>query len=142
MRISVWNHDLSDSYLRQVTQLGADCIDFGGGDAFPGTREQGYPDLDHVREIKRRIRAWGLDINRVTLPNIGEKFMKSLPGGEQELDSDLDLLIEFHDPPGMFGFVRLENELSELLGVQVDLVMKSALKPNIGRYILNEVQLV
>ena len=87
IRISVWNHDLSDSYMRQVTQLGADCIDFGSGDAFPGTREQGYPDLDQVREIKKRIRTWGLDINRVTLPNISEKFIESLPDGEQELEN-------------------------------------------------------
>ena len=39
IRISVWHRDLSDSYLRQVTQLGADCIDFGNADAFPGVRE-------------------------------------------------------------------------------------------------------
>jgi mannonate dehydratase len=87
MKISVWSHDLSDSYMRQVTQLGADCIDFGSGEAFPGTQEQGYPDLDQVREIRKRIRTWGLDINRVTLPNISEKFIDSLPGGEQELEN-------------------------------------------------------
>jgi mannonate dehydratase len=70
-----------------VTQLGVDCIDFGSGNAFPGTQEQGYPDLAQVREIKKHIRTWGLDINRVTLPNIGDRFVKSLPGGEQELDN-------------------------------------------------------
>lgn len=70
MRISVWHGDLSDSYLRKVTQLGADCLDFGGGDFWPGVKEQGYPDLDEVVRIRRRIRSWGLDINRVTLPDI------------------------------------------------------------------------
>ena len=35
MRISVWDGGLSDSYLKQVTQLGADCIDFGNGGSFP-----------------------------------------------------------------------------------------------------------
>jgi len=34
---------------------------------------------------------------------------------------------------------ELEEYLSELLGVRVDLVMKSALKPRIGRQILKEV---
>ena len=43
MKISVWDGGLSDSYLKQVTQLGADCIDFGGGNSFPGVEEQGYP---------------------------------------------------------------------------------------------------
>jgi hypothetical protein len=36
--------------------------------------------------------------------------------------------------------VELENYLSDLLEVKVDLVMKSALKPNIGKRILNEVK--
>ncbi|MBL7199221.1 MAG: mannonate dehydratase [Anaerolineae bacterium] len=87
MRISVWNQDLSDRYLRQVTQLGADCIDFGGGDAFPGVREQGYPDLDGVLAIRKRIRSWGLDINRVTLPDITTRFVEGLPGGERDLEN-------------------------------------------------------
>ena len=46
---------------------------------FPGVKEQGYPDLDELIKIRKRIRSWGLDINRVTLPNISEKFLKGLP---------------------------------------------------------------
>ena len=80
MKISVWDGGLSESYLKQVTQLGADCIDFGSGNAFPGVDEQGYPDLDEVLKIKKRIRAWGLDINRVTLPNITEKVYDRTTG--------------------------------------------------------------
>jgi mannonate dehydratase len=87
MKISVWDGGLSDSYLKQVIQLGADCIDFGRGNAFPGVNEQGYPDLDELLKVKKRIRSWGLDINRVTLPDITEKFMKGLPGGEKELEN-------------------------------------------------------
>jgi mannonate dehydratase len=95
MRISVWHSALSDSYLKQVTQLGADCLDFGQGDFFPGVREQGYPDLDELLKIKKKIRAWGLDINRVTLPDITEKFMKNLPGGEKELENTCNALKVF-----------------------------------------------
>ena len=87
MRISVWDGDLDEGYLRQVTQLGADCIDFGRGDAFPGVGEQGYPDLDSVIQIRARIRSWGLDINRVTLPDITARFMNNLPGCERELEN-------------------------------------------------------
>jgi len=82
MRISVWHGDLSDAYLRTVTQLGADCLDFGGGDFWPGVKEQGYPDLDEVVRLRRRIRSWGLDINRVTLPDITSGFM----AGEDEAE--------------------------------------------------------
>lgn len=87
MRISVWAKDLSDSYLRQVTQLGADCIDFNRAEDFPGVREQGYPDAEAVRAIKRKVRSFGLDVNRVTLPNISERFMQGLPGSEVELEN-------------------------------------------------------
>ena len=86
IRVSVWHYDLSDRYLRQITQLGADRVDFGGGDAFPGVREQGFPDLDAVVETRKKLRSWGLDINRVTLPDISRQFMNDLPGGEQEVE--------------------------------------------------------
>lgn len=87
IRISVWNGDLSDAYLRLVTQLGADCIDFGGGDFFPGVKEQGYPDLDQLLQIRKRLRGWGLEINRVTLPNLTDAFMLGQDGGDRELDN-------------------------------------------------------
>ncbi len=59
--------------------------------------------------------------------------------GEEGEASDLDVLVEFDAPPTFFGFIELEDKLSSLLGVKVDLVMKSALRPEIGRRILAEV---
>ncbi len=61
--------------------------------------------------------------------------------GEQENRSDIDILVSFEETAriDLIKFVELENYLSELLGVKVDLVMKSALKPVIGRRILKEV---
>jgi hypothetical protein len=58
---------------------------------------------------------------------------------EQKADSDLDLLVTFSQTPGLLRFIELENHLSDLLNVKVDLVMKDALKPNIGKHILLEV---
>jgi predicted nucleotidyltransferase len=58
---------------------------------------------------------------------------------EQHPDSDLDMLVTFSETPSLLKFIALENYLSDLLGVKVDLVMQDALKPNIGRYILREV---
>lgn len=58
--------------------------------------------------------------------------------GAVEPGSDLDLLVEFTRAPGFFEFVALEDELSAMLGVKVDLVMKSALRPAIGRRVLRE----
>jgi len=54
-------------------------------------------------------------------------------------DSDLDILVEFDRSIGLLKYINLENYLSEILGTKVDLVMRSALKPRIGKYILGEV---
>ncbi len=58
--------------------------------------------------------------------------------GEATPESDLDILVEFDEPPGFFQFLRLEQYLSELLGVRVELVTREALKPHIGQHILQE----
>ncbi|MDP6777374.1 MAG: mannonate dehydratase [Candidatus Latescibacteria bacterium] len=95
IRLSVWHGGLTDSYLKRVTQLGAECFDFGGAGDFPGMKEQGYPDLDEVIKIRKRIRSWGLDINRVTLPDITEAFMQDRPGGEVELENTCNAMKVF-----------------------------------------------
>jgi predicted nucleotidyltransferase len=59
--------------------------------------------------------------------------------GEQQKGSDLDLLVEFNDPPSLLKYIEMEYYLSDRLGIKVDLVMKDALKPAIGLRILSEV---
>lgn len=61
--------------------------------------------------------------------------------GEQTEASDVDILVEF-DPSFKFGLVtygKIENYIADTLGKKVDLVMKRALKPYIGKRILQEV---
>ncbi len=58
---------------------------------------------------------------------------------ENASDSDLDVLVEFSKPVGLFDFLELEEELANLLGLKVDLVSKKGLKPHIGQHILQEV---
>ena len=62
--------------------------------------------------------------------------------GEQDADSDIDILVSFDKPIGFIKFMRLEFYLSELLGRKVDLVTKDSLKPHIGSVILRETQYV
>ena len=59
--------------------------------------------------------------------------------GKQKGKSYLDILVDFEKAPTLFGFIRLERFLSSELNIKVDLVMKNALKPAIGKHILNEV---
>lgn len=58
---------------------------------------------------------------------------------EQTDASDVDILVEFSQTPSLLKFINLENYLSDHLGVKVDLVHKSGLKPGIGERILKEV---
>jgi hypothetical protein len=57
---------------------------------------------------------------------------------EEKTDSDLDILVTFSEAPSLLKFIRLERQLSESLGVNVDLVLKDSLKPAIGERILRE----
>lgn len=59
--------------------------------------------------------------------------------GEQKKKSDLDILVEFRKPIGLFEFMDMEEYLAKILGIKVDLVSKKALKPRIGKHILEEV---
>ncbi|MCS6964607.1 MAG: nucleotidyltransferase family protein [Thermoflexus sp.] len=58
--------------------------------------------------------------------------------GEQHPSSDVDILVEFENVPGLLKFLELEEYLSHLLGVQVDLVRKAAIRPELRERILSE----
>lgn len=92
-------------------------------------------------EIKERLRA----LKPLLKEEYGVKeigIFGSFVRGEESPESDLDILVEFEKPIGLIKFVDLKIKLSEALGVEVDLVMKSALKPRIGKKILQEVIMV
>ncbi len=57
---------------------------------------------------------------------------------EADLKSDIDILVAFSKTPGMISFMKLENYLTNIFCVKVDLVLKNALRPNIGKYVLRE----
>ena len=59
--------------------------------------------------------------------------------GDQQQDSDLDLLIDYEEPPGLVTLIELEYYLSEVIGVKVDLVTTKGIKPQLKDYILKEV---
>ncbi len=94
------------------------------------------PQLARVRRILRRH-----------LPEMQTRYhVKSLRlfvsfvRGEQRKRSDLDVLVAFGDPNlSLIKFIEIENYLTDLLGVKVDLVEKSGLKPRIGEQILKRV---
>lgn len=86
-----------------------------------------------------------MGILRQQLPLLTERYgvkqlevFGSYVRDEQKKDSDLDVLVTFKTTPSLLTFIAIENYLSDLLGMQVDLVMKDSLKPKIGQHILRE----
>jgi predicted nucleotidyltransferase len=58
----------------------------------------------------------------------------SVARGEHATGSDVDIVVDFDETNGgvsLLDLVRLENRLSDLLGVQVDLVQGKSLKTRV-----------
>jgi|SRR5919199_6949978 predicted nucleotidyltransferase len=94
--------------------------------------------MKSFEEIQRILRQYK--------PIIQEKYQVSELGifgsyvrGEQTEDSDVDVLVEFSEIPGLLKFIDLENYLTDNIGIKVDLVRKGGLKPKIGKRIMAEV---
>ena len=53
-------------------------------------------------------------------------------------ESDIDLLVEFSRPVGLFQFMEVQERLESILGTKVDLGMPDALKPRMRARALGE----
>lgn len=62
----------------------------------------------------------------------------SLARGEATSVSDIDILVEFSRPVGLFEFIRLKIYLEQITGRSVDLVTPDAIRPVMKNSILNE----
>ncbi len=62
--------------------------------------------------------------------------------GEERYDSDLDVLVDFHNAKSLLNLVSIERELSEALGIRVDLLTKGAISPHLIDRIKDELKVV
>ena len=58
--------------------------------------------------------------------------------GEQKETSDLDVLVEFSAPVSLLHIVSLENYLSDILRIKVDVVPKKNVRYELREQIFNE----
>jgi predicted nucleotidyltransferase len=86
-----------------------------------------------------------LEVLREQIPMLTERYgvetlevFGSYVRSEHDQESDLDILVIFKEAPSLLTFIAMENYLSDMLEIQVDLVMKDSLKPKIGERILGE----
>ena len=75
---------------------------------------------------------------------VGVRVFGSVARGDATEASDVDLLAQFDDarPISLIGLVRIENQLSDLLGRKVDLVQERSLKARIRAKVEREAVLV
>jgi len=66
----------------------------------------------------------------------------SFARGDQSPTSDVDLIADFTDRKSLMDLVRIERELSERLGRNVDLLTEAALSPYLRDQILRDARLV
>lgn len=88
---------------------------------------------DILLALRKELPKLNAEFNVSTLEVFGSYIRN-----EQKADSDLDVLVTFSKAPDLLGFIGLENYLSDVLGLKVDLVMRSALKPYIGKRVIAE----
>ncbi len=78
-------------------------------------------------------------IDKFHVSTIG--YFGSYSTGQQNEQSDLDLLVEFSQPVG-WEFFTLERYLEQTMGLRVDLVTRNSLKEQIKESILNQVKYI
>ena len=62
----------------------------------------------------------------------------SVARGEARKNSDVDILVDFEKPVGLFEYARLKMYLEGVLGREVDLVTPEALRTEMREEILRE----
>jgi len=69
------------------------------------------------------------------------KVFGSYANGTQKQTSDIDLIVDFENPPTFFEFMELKEELEKIIGIKVDLLTNNSISPYIKPYI-EEIKIV
>ena len=92
-----------------------------------------------IKEILEKNNTYIKETFYVTEIGIFGSFIRR----EQKDGSDIDILVEFEKGhKNFFNYMKLKYYLEELLGKEVDLVIKGAVKPRLRQRIFSEVEYV
>ena len=89
-----------------------------------------------LAELRRTLQEHAEDLRALHVESLAA--FGSVARGDAREDSDIDLLIEFDEPVGLFHFSRVKRRLEEILKRRVDLVTRGALHPALRDRILGE----
>jgi len=92
----------------------------------------------NLKEIERILAEHKEELyQKYKIKEIG--IFGSFVRGEESKESDVDIVVEFEEVPGLIKFIEIEEYLSKLLGRKVDLVRKPAIREELKDKILKEV---
>ena len=90
-----------------------------------------------LNEIKKTLAEQKEELKRkykVTQIGIFGSYIRN----EQTKSSDVDILVEFEKPVSLLHIVSLENYLSDILGIKVDVVTKKNIRKELRDIIIKE----
>jgi len=90
-----------------------------------------------TEELRARLAA-AMPTLRAAHPIRSIGVFGSWARGEQTPQSDVDLLIEFDEPVGLFEFFEVQGKLEDLLGVPVDMTTPGGLEPQIVEGVMRD----
>ena len=90
----------------------------------------------HRQEIEGRLRDHRAELRSLHVSSL--RLFGSVARGEEVEGSDVDLLVQFDRPVGLFHFVTVKQRLEEILGTEVDLVSQGGLKRQLRDRVLAE----
>lgn len=88
---------------------------------------------DNLDEIKKK--ALPLLINAGV---IRSSIFGSYARGENNIESDIDILVELPTGKSLLDLIRLERQLGEVLAKEVDLLTYQSISPLLKEYIQND----
>lgn len=101
-----------------------------------GDYPAGLPDTPLGRRLRQRRRSILACAALHGASNV--RVFGSTARGEDRPDSDVDLLVDLDEGTGLFALEALRRELSEILGVPVDVAPSDSLRPRIREEIERE----
>lgn len=90
----------------------------------------------HLPNLLHTLRTHHPDLEALGVASLA--VFGSVARGDEGAGSDVDILVRFSKPVGMFEFLDVKAYLEDLLGAPVDLVTEDALKPQLRERILAE----
>lgn len=100
-------------------------------------RNQPMKTKEEILQVLTQQKPWLLETYQIAKLGIFGSYAR---GQQTETsDLDLDILVDYVQPPTLWKLVELKDDLSQIVALKVDLVTINGLKPRLRDRVLSEV---